>query len=216
MSVLAQAPSKLQPIPDLTFLEETHQYRFKGQTIPVSTTSVLSFDMDPSVRERIDATKASWAPRGTHVHNVLEQHLLGAAAMSHGDYGEWCEPLLSHPLWDRYKAIATEYRLVDKKMRYAGSLDFLLRGEDRNGKELTLLGDLKTKGNASSKVGDHKAQLGAYLSMLAQWHSDLWVDRCIVVNSFPGRVELTTYETQECLDAWDEQWGKYEAWQPVF
>jgi hypothetical protein len=52
--------------------------------------------------------------------------------------------------------------------------------------------------------------------MLAQWHPTLWIDNCIVVNSFPGRVEITTYETQDCLDAWDEQWGRFEAWTPSF
>ena len=135
--------------------------------------------------------------------------------LSEGEYGEWCQPLLEHPLWSRYEALASEYRLVDKKARFAGSLDFLLKGKDPKGNDRILLGDLKTK-SASGKCGDHKAQLGAYSSMLAQWHPTLWIDNCIVVNSFPGRVEITTYETQDCLDAWDEQWGRFEAWTPAF
>ena len=207
--------SKLQPIPDLQFLEETHQYRWKGQTIPISTTSALSFNQDDAAKQRIADTRHIWEPRGNTVHAVLQSYLEGAAVLSEGEFGEWCQPLLEHCLWSRYDALATEYRLVDKKARFAGSLDFLLKGKDPKGKDRILLGDLKTK-SATGKCGDHKAQLGAYASMLAQWHPTLWIDNCIVVNSFPGRVEITTYETQACLDAWDEQWGRFEAWTPAF
>ena len=212
-----QAPetSRLHPIPNLTFDPHLHQYSWLGKKIPTSVTAICSFDLDQNARDRIAETKHIWEPRGNACHDALEAFLNGAQKAPEGDYAEWLGPLLSYPLWDRYGAIATEYRLVDKKGRYAGSCDFLLKGTDKAGKELTILGDLKSK-SANGKVGNHKCQLGAYAAMFAQHHPSLWIDRCIVVNSFPGRVELSTHETQECLDAWDEQWARYQSWQPAF
>ena len=207
---------KLRPIQNLSFDPVEHSYRWLGKKVPVSVTSVVGFDLPQEVRDRIAATKHVWEPRGNCLHDELESFLRrGAYDTPEGAYAEWLGPLLDYPLWKRYGAIATEYRLVDKRGRYAGSCDFLLKGTDTKGKEICLLGDLKSK-SANGVKGDHKAQLGAYAAMFAQHHPSLWIDRCIVVNSFPGRVELSTYETQDCLDAWFEQWAKYQSWQPAF
>ena len=115
-----------------------------------------------------------------------------------------------------YKALAAEYRLVDKRCRYAGSFDALLTGAGRDGKQRTILLDLKTLKHAHSPTRSVAAQCGAYLSMLAQWHPTIWVDQCVGLFSKPGVVELVVHEPQDCLDAWDEQWGRFEAWTPPF
>ena len=146
----------------------------------------------------------------------MECHLNGEAQLNWGEYGDWAEPLLAHPMLNRYKAIATEYRLVDKRKRYAGSLDFLMAGETPSGEHKVWLGDLKTKQRANSSIGDHRAQLGAYVSMLMQHHPSLVVDECVVVNSFPGRVEISVHTVQDCLAAWDDKFQAFQDWKPLF
>ena len=155
--------------------------------MPVSTTAILSFDMDDVVRQRIADTKHIWEPRGTQLHNLLEQFLQGNEVPDAGDYSEYAGPMLDHVLWTKYQAIATEFRMVDKRARWAGSCDFVLKGKDRNGKDRVLLGDLKTRSSDRSTTLNAKAQLGCYAATLSPWFPSLWIDACITVNAFPGR-----------------------------
>ena len=210
-----QNPNQLlKPISNLSFDEPSHTYFFNGAKIGVSVTGVVSHDLSEFARQKIAETKPEWEPRGNCCHQALEAHLTGQT-VEMGDYAEWVAPLLEFPLWDRYGAIGVEYRLVDRQARYAGSCDFLLKGRDRDDRPAVILGDLKSK-SANGKCGDHRAQLGAYARMLQQWHSTLEITRCIVVNSFPGRVELSVHTLKECIDAWDQRWKDYCDWEPEF
>ena len=211
-----QNPSQLlKPIGNLSFDDPSHTYFFNDAKVPVSVTGVCSFDMDEFTRQRIADTKHIWEPRGNDVHDYAEHGLNHGWAEPSGPYAEWQGALRDFPLWERYTAIATEYRLVDRRGRYAGSLDALVRGKDRNGKEATVLLDFKSK-SARGSCGDHRAQLGAYARMLNQWHSTLEITCCLVLNVFPGRVELSVYSVQECTDAWDQRWKDYCDWEPDF
>ena len=211
-----QNPSQLlKPISNLSFDDPSHSYFFNDAKIGVSVTGVCSFDMDEFTRQRIADTKHIWEPRGRDVHDYAENGLNHGWAEPSGPYAEWQGALRDFPLWERYSAIATEYRLVDRRGRYAGSLDALVRGKDRDGKEATILLDFKSK-SASGSCGDHRAQLGAYARMLNQWHRTLQITRCLVLNVFPGRVDLSVYSVQECTDAWDQRWKDYCDWEPDF
>ena len=213
---LIHGTSKLPPIPHLEFREKEHIYLWKGERIETSCTSILSFDLDEIARQRIEETKPDWQPRGTHIHSVLENHLNGAAELSHDQWGEWCGPLLECPLFSKYRALATEYRLVDKRRRWAGSFDFLLAGQDPKGNDRVIIGDLKTRSKASSSALNAKAQLGCYIATLMQWFPYLVVDVAVTVNSFPGRVDVVTAEPEECLAAWDDRYQAFADWKPSF
>lgn len=212
MSDLAPLPL-LPPIPGLQFLEESHRYLYMGQFIPYSATKILSHDMTDHKRKRIEETKSQWEPRGNCVHQALEAFLT-SKDVEMGEYGEWIEPLIAHPLWTKYQPLAVEHRLVDKKeLYYAGSFDFLLKGTD--GK--IILGDLKTLARANSPTRSVATQLGAYLYLMSQWHPEIMVTRCMGVFSKPGKVELTVHEPQECLDAWMSSLDAHKSlYQPDF
>ena len=171
--------------------------------------------MDDSARAAIARDKHNWQPRGETLHDLMQCHFEGKP-LEFGDYREWGEPLLKHPLLTRYKALACEFRLVDKRGRYAGSLDALLRGIGSDGKERTILMDLKTLKHPHSSTRSVAAQCGGYLSMLAQHFPTLWVDRVVGLFSKPGSVDLVTHSCQDCLDAWDQRWKDYCDWEPEF
>ena len=206
----------LSPISNLSFDEPSHSYTFNGRKVPISVTGVCGFDMSDAKRQRIADTKPTWEPRGNDVHDYAEHGLKHGWKAPEGPYAEWQGAIRDFPLWDRYSAIATEYRLVDRiDGRYAGSLDALVRGKDRDGNWSNILLDFKTK-SANGSCGDHRSQLGAYCRMLNQWHRTIEIARCLVLNIFPGRVELSVYSVQECVDAWDQRWKDYCDWRPVF
>ena len=213
MSDLAPQPSRLKPIPNLSFDPVKHQYTYLGKPVQWSTTAICSHDMDPTVYQRIQETKHIWEPRGTTIHNCLEARLNGEPEIDPGDYAEWVEPLLDHPLWKRYAPIAVEHRMVSSCGTYAGSLDSLLRGRDRDGKEQTLLVDLKTLSSARGRPRSIARQAGSYITMLNDRHK-IAVDRVIGVFSMPGRVELKVEEPADCLAAWQDCLEKFHLFKP--
>ena len=178
-------------------------------------TSICSFDMDPKVKAKIDETKDVWAPRGDTIHACLEAHLTGAAALDPGVYAEWVDPLLQHPLWDRYEVLAVEHRMVSLDGFYAGSLDCLLRGEDKNGEMQTILADLKTLSSHRSQTRSIARQAGAYLCLLGDTHR-IFVDKVIGVFSKPGSVEVTIEDPQQCMEAWVDCLDLFKNWKPSF
>ena len=85
--------------------------------------------------------------------------------------------------------------------RYAGSLDCLLAGEDKNGEMRRSL----LTSRPCPAIQRHEAidsQLGAhYLHAFSDNHRILstW---SLVVFSKPGSVEMTVEDPQQCLEAW--------------
>ena len=171
--------------------------------------------MDPKVKAKIDETKHKWEPRGNTVHECLEAHLTGAAELDPGPYGEWVSALLQHPLWERYDCIACEHRMVSPDGFYAGSLDCLLRGEDKNGEMVTILADLKTLSSHHSSTRSIARQAGAYIALLCDVEQ-IHVDRVLGVFSKPGSVEITVEDPQTCLEAWVDCLDLFKNWKPSF
>jgi len=198
----------LAPIDGLEFREDIHRYRYQGQWMAHSVTAVVGGELDATARERIEATRHVWAPRGIAVHAALEAHLLGQPVEA-GEYADWVEPMLDSWLFRDCEVVAVEYRLVDATCSLAGSFDFLLRTASGN----LVLGDLKTVGSPSA-VNARKpatAQLGGYNFMLAQHYPTLVIDKCVTVVSGPGAVEVKVSDPQECVNAWLDAWDRYQA-----
>lgn len=199
----------LEEIEGLEFFEDIHRYSYRGDWLLHSVTGVLSFDMSPIVRKRINETRDGengWALRGTTIHAALEQHLLGEAQINPGRYQEWIEPLLDNWLVQNTNPIAVEYRLCDPRISLGGSFDFLIQYKGK-----TILGDLKTVSTAAA-VESRKAataQLGGYLNMMNYHHPRLWIDRCVTLVSGPGVAKVISSDPGECINAWEDAWGRY-------
>ena len=129
--------------------------------------------------------------------------MTGEALLDPGPYAEWIDPLLAHPLFKQYEAIAVEHRMVSKDGFFAGSFDALLRGLDKSGKPQTILMDLKTLKHAHSPTRSIAKQAGAYICLLNDNHKIL-VDRVVGVFSKPGSVEMVVEDPQDCIDAWQD------------
>lgn len=203
----------LDPIEGLEFHEEKHRYRFKGQWINSSPTTVLGHDMDSYAKQKIEETRHIWQPRGNTLHSCLEQYLLGSAELDPGEYVDWWEPLKKCWLWEDAVVMGVELRLVDAKASLAGSTDFLLK----TAKGSVVLGDLKTCATASATKSrkNADAQLGAYLKMLNQNYPGIYVDRCVTVVSGPGLCRVISSEPDVCSLAWEDALSKYNAVQDL-
>lgn len=213
----------IKPIPNLRFYEDVHRYRFEGQWLAESVSSVISFDMSPRQREAIDRTKDGpdgWAIRGETLHGWLEGLLKGKEPALEERWQPWLDPLRSDPLFANFELLASEYRLCDVKRSIGGSFDFLLRlrGDSPEKDWPVVLGDLKTVASrkAVSSRKPATAQLGAYLSMLQQHHPRLWVTECVTVVAGPERCKVIRETPDVCAAAWEDAYGRFECVQPDF
>jgi hypothetical protein len=204
----------LEPIAGLEFFAHLHRYRLNGQWLARSVTQVVGHDMPAKTRERIDATKDQWLPRGLAIHAALESFLLGHQQPDPGEFEPWVTALLADDLWKGAEVLAVEYRLCDERKSLAGSFDFLIRTARGN----VVLGDLK--GVSSSVAAQSRKpateQLGAYLAMLIDHHPTLTVNKCLTVVAGPGVVRKKANEPNECLSAWLDCWDAYQLLQPDF
>ena len=209
----------LTKIKGLEFFQDIHRYRFLDEWVLTSVSRVCSQDLDPQTLANIEKYRhgpTGWEKRGNDIHRHLEQFLNGNQETELDEWSEWVVSLFSDDLFQGVETLATEYRLVDKYNSVAGSFDFLLRYKDDP--NFVILGDLKTvaskRGVSSRKSAT--AQLGGYAKMLSQWHPKLVVTQCVTVVSGPGKTKVIREMPEDCLDAWEEAWGKFQATQAAF
>ena len=204
----------LSPVPDLHFFPDQHRYLYRGQWVAYSITTVVC-DKTPAQMARIMATRDQWENRGNTVHACLEQFLLHGDPGDPGDYGEWVTPLVSHPMWNTWKAVAVEHRLVDDRYSIAGSFDALLQNQN-DGR--LVLADLKTQSSAHSKPRDIAPQLGGYMNLIDQCHPELAgkVERGIAIWAKPGSCSITTFDAPACIETYIAARTAFLATQPDF
>ena len=158
-----------------------------------------------------------WLARGMAAHTALEAFLKNEPQVHDERWNPWLDTLLADDLFKGIEVLATEYRVVDRYNSVAGSLDFCLRYEDDPG--FILVGDLKTV-SSKKAVSSRKpatAQLGAYAKMLELWHPNIRITECVTVVSGPDKCKVIRQSPQdECIPAWEEAWGRFEATQPKF
>ncbi len=212
-------PFVLDPIPELDFFEREHRYRWRGNWILNNVSDITSRELTPYAKAQMEKYKHGpdgWQARGDACHRSLESFLKNEPQVHDERWSPWLDTLLADDLFKGIEVLATEYRVVDRYNSVAGSFDFLLRYKDDPG--FVILGDLKTV-SSKKAVSSRKpatAQLGAYAKFLST-HVPICVTECVTVVSGPDKCKVIRQSPQdECIPAWDEAWGRFEATQPKF
>lgn len=213
----------LNPVPELSFYEGLHRYRYKGEWLAESASSVIGSALDPVAAARIASTKDGpdgWAKRGKDIHAWFDGFLRGEEKEAEERWAEWLAPIRELQLFSNFELLACEYPLCDSQRSVGGTLDFLIRVKtDEPEKDWpVVLGDLKTVGSRRgvSSRRPATAQLGAYLRMLGEHHSKLWVTECVTVVAGPERSRVISQTPDECAAAWEDAWGVFDAATPDF
>ena len=176
----------------LTFKEETHEYRWKGKTVP-SVTQVLKpiSGYDGIPKHILDAA----AERGTTVHLMTEMDDYGTL----GEYPEEYQPYLD--AWRTFKfAHNVEIELVECRIYhssgYAGMLDRIIRVKGKR-----ILMDIKTTAKHMPSVGP---QTAAYLQAFTEMDpDDPCKERWSVRLQKDGRFDLTKLKDRSDLSTFN-------------
>ena len=205
-------PLLLEPIPELDFFEDQHRYRWRNNWILENVSDVLQGELNAFAKKKIEETKHGedgWLVRGRTIHRSLDRYLRGEVDMHDDKWSPWIDALLGDELFQGIETLATEFRVVDRFNSVAGSFDFLIKQRDG----LTILGDLKTVSSAKAVSGRKAAtgQCGAYVKMLQQHYPRIQVAQCVTVVSGPDKVKVIKEEPEDCINAWEEAYGRHQA-----
>ena len=205
-------PFLLKPIPDLEFHEDIHRYRYQGDWIPWSVSRIAQ-PLSPEDRANIDAYKhgpMGWQARGNFVHDAAERRLLGQELPEdpEGLYSEWVKAIDECWLLKGCEVLATEFCLVDKRGRYAGSFDALIKTP----KGSVSLVDFKSVSSVKSMKTRKPAlaQLGGYASMLLDWAPHISIDKLVTCVIAPGESRVISTDVNEGLMAWGDAWDAFK------
>ena len=202
----------LPPIPGLHRRDPEHRYWLGEVEFPISVTGVIGCLKTDFAMQRIEATRATWEPRGNSCHRALELMLSGGlaglhelSALSRGDYADWILPLISHERWEAIQVIASERPTCCLRRRVAGTFD--LAYLDEQGRRI--LADLKSLGENGSTYST-AAQLGGYMALEAT-HGNHY-DAGQTIWCRPGQTTFSSlYSRSECLLAWAGAWATWKA-----
>jgi hypothetical protein len=128
----------LPSIPGLHRRDPEHRYQLGEVEFPISVTGVLGCLKSDYAMDRIEATRATWEPRGNSCHRALELALNASCYqrgkelhdrlqelqdLADGPYADWIQPLLTHDRWNQLQIIASERPTCCLKRRVAGTFD---------------------------------------------------------------------------------------------
>jgi hypothetical protein len=226
----------LPPIPGLHRRDPEHRYWLGELEFPVSVTGVTGVKNDYAM-QRIEATRATWEPRGNSCHRALELMMLttkGAprtieqvrhdiaelGALAIGDYSDWIQPLLEHDRWGQLQIIASERPTCCLARRIAGTFDVAfidpslppspLRPDWVTG-PARVLADLKSLGENGSTYST-AAQLGGYHTLEYHGPARNWYDYGQTIWARPDQTTFSPlYSVEEMRLAWAGAWATWKA-----
>ena len=202
----------LPQLSDLEFFPDLHKYRWRNQWIPYSISRIAQ-PLSPEDRANIDLYKdgpLGWEARGNFVHDAAERRLLGQEPPEDLDclYQPWLKAIDECWLLKDCEVLATEFCLVDKRGRYAGSFDALIK----TAKGSVSLVDFKSVSSVKSMKTRKPAlaQLGGYASMLLDWAPHITIDKLVTCVIAPGESRVISSEVNDGLMAWGDAWDTFK------
>lgn len=173
-----------------------HGYRLNGRWMHNSVTDLCK--KSPFLaRTEFDESRK----RGEFAHDVWGRFLLTGDPGDLGSFSEWLEPLIEHQLTKNVQAVAVEYRMADPRYGLAGSLDAVVRKDDR-----LILIDLKTLSDIGHpNTAPLVVQLGGYLSLLGQTWPAVQIDECWALWAKPGRTDADRFCPVYCLNSFEAE-----------
>lgn len=218
-------PFWLEPVEGLRRSEPDHRYWLGDHLFPTSVTGVLSAGMSRSVRRAIEAKRSIWEPRGVAVHAALECYTVARFRDGEGHeralrlveelpqyprYRDWILPLLSLPLWDHARVIASERLTCCLSRNLAGAFDgayVMPELSDQAGSEVRVVYDLKTL-SAHGRPYSTAAQLGGYMVLEESQGQRIELGQTIWCR--PGESTVSSfYSREDCVQAWSARWSAY-------
>ena len=138
------------------------------------------------------------AERGTTIHGAVQiwsETGDKALALAYAkDYAHWVEHLINYRMWETWKPLVNELRMIDRKRDIAGSCDVVLQHKETG---MLCLADYKTQEKYSKK--NHSLQMGGYVSLLYQNYPSITLFSCRVIYITPDGIKTQEYNPNECM-----------------
>jgi|TARA_Y100000289_G_scaffold4425_3_gene4078 hypothetical protein len=179
--------------------------------------SHIASPLSTSEIERINQEYPDAIPRGNFVHLQAENFHLGRTVDFTTEHTKWVEQLINEEFWERWQPVpgGVETAVADSRFSIGGKLDCLVQHHKTN--ELAIV-DYKTKRSINSATKNHAAQLGGYCSLIGQSFRNIdgWITKGFIFNVYENRVEIDTYDIEDCLTKWVTVRDLYFKQQPSF
>jgi hypothetical protein len=226
----------LSRIPGLHRRDPEHRYWLGEVEFPISVTGVVGVLKSDYALDRIEATRATWEPRGNSCHPALELMLLSQREWAAIE-AEPCHDGVEQSNWEAYLHGLDGDLSALCSGRYADWIQPLITHDrwsqvqviaseratcclkrrvagtfdvayiDEQGRRI--LADLKSLGENGSTYST-AAQLGGYMALEATW-GNLY-DAGQTIWCRPGQTTFSPlYSVAECRMAWAGAWATYRA-----
>jgi hypothetical protein len=97
-------------------------------------------------------------------------------------------------MWETWKPLVNELRMIDRKRDIAGSCDVVLQHKETG---MLCLADYKTQEKYQKK--NHRLQMGGYVSLLYQNFPSITLFSCRIIYITPDGIKTQEYNPKECM-----------------
>ena len=190
--------------PFVKFYPEPHKYYdlkrkcYVARSISdvIKTTDYVSKNMEKA------------AERGTKIHAAVqiwcETGDIPLALAYAEEYKDWVKHLINYRMWETWKPLVNELRMIDRKRDIAGSVDTILQHKNTG---MLCLADYKTQEKYSKK--NHSLQIGGYVSLFCQNYPNLSLFSCRIIYITPDGIKTQEYNPNECMYDYEAARSKY-------
>ena len=185
--VLIQDPFvKFYPEPHKYYDLKRKCYVARSVSDVIKTTDYVSKDMEKA------------AKRGTLIHEAVQiwcetgDKTLALAYAK--EYASWVEHLINYRMWETWKPVVNELRMIDRKRDIAGSCDVILQHKVTG---MLCLADYKTQNSYQKK--NYSLQMGGYVSLLYQNFPNINLFSCRIIYITPDGIKTQEYSPEECM-----------------